>query len=160
MPQWFRSLSLPLLFGGLLMIITGVLLGLGGFTFTYARGTSYLSNNPETCVNCHIMEEQYNAWQHSSHRMIATCNDCHTPHDFVNKWITKGVNGFNHGLAFTTGNYPETIHIRDFNAEIVQENCVACHQTLVEQVYGSHADQDRRCVDCHGNVGHQNRSTQ
>jgi cytochrome c nitrite reductase small subunit len=148
-----------LLFGGILTVAVGVLIGLGGFTFTYARGTSYLSNNPETCANCHIMRDEYEAWTTSSHRNFATCNDCHTPHDPIGKWVTKGVNGFNHGLAFTTGNYPEVIQIRDYNADIVQENCVACHETLVSNVYGMHADADRRCVDCHGNPGHQNRNT-
>lgn len=155
-----RRLSRSLLLGGALMVVFGVLVGLGGFTFVYARGTSYLSNDPETCVNCHIMRDQYEAWQTSSHRTVAVCNDCHTPHDPLMKWITKGINGFNHSLAFTTGDYPEVIHIRDYNADIVQENCIGCHTTLVSNVYGMHDDQDRRCVDCHGNTGHQNRNTQ
>lgn len=152
--------SRSLMLGGVLMVALGILIGLGGFTFVYARGTSYLSNDPETCINCHVMRDQFEAWNTSSHRNVAVCNDCHTPHDFLGKWITKGINGFNHGLAFTTGNYPEVIHIREHNAEIVQENCLGCHQTLVSQVYGEHSDADRRCVECHGNVGHQNRSTQ
>lgn len=160
MPRIAGSRSRAFLLGGALMIVLGMLAGLGGFTFVYARGTSYLSNDPETCVNCHIMRDQYDAWSYSSHRNVAVCNDCHTPHDFVGKWVTKGINGFNHGLAFTTGNFPAVIQIKDYNADIVQENCVSCHQTLISQVYSYHADQDRRCVDCHGNVGHQNRSTQ
>lgn len=160
MPRFIGSRSLQIALVGGILILLGALVGLSGFTFTYARGASYLSNDPETCVNCHIMRDQYDAWRVSSHRNVATCNDCHTPHDFLGKWITKGINGFNHGLAFTTGNYPEVIHIRDHNADIAQENCVACHQTLVGQVYGYHADTERRCVECHGNVGHQNRSTQ
>ena len=149
-----------LILGGVLMVALGVLVGLGGFTFVYARGASYLSNDPETCVNCHIMRDEYEAWQMSSHRNVATCNDCHTPHDPINKWIVKGINGFNHSLAFTTGNYPENIQIHDFNAEVAQENCVYCHSTLVSEVYGSHTDADRFCTDCHGNPGHQNRNTQ
>jgi cytochrome c nitrite reductase small subunit len=160
MPRFTRSRSLQIALTGGILILLGALLGLSGFTFSYARGASYLSNDPETCVNCHIMRDQYDAWRVSSHRNVATCNDCHTPHDFLGKWITKGINGFNHGLAFTTGNYPEVIHIRDYNAAIAQENCVSCHLTLVGQVYGYHADTERQCVDCHGNVGHQNRSTQ
>lgn len=149
-----------LILGGAFMIVIGVLVGLGGFTFAYAKGTSYLSNDPETCVNCHIMRDEFDAWSTSSHRNVATCNDCHTPHDFLGKWFTKGLNGFNHSLAFTTGNYPEVIQIHERNAEIVQENCIACHETLVSNVYGLHEDQDRSCVDCHGNPGHQNRNTQ
>lgn len=41
----------------LLAIVLGVLSGLGIFTFGYGQGASYLSNNPESCVNCHIMNE-------------------------------------------------------------------------------------------------------
>ncbi len=152
--------SRMMLFGGVVIIALGVLVGLSGFTFVYAKGTSYLSNDPEACANCHIMGDEFTAWSVSSHRNVATCNDCHTPHDFVGKWFTKALNGFNHSLAFTTGNYPDVIQIHDFNARIAQENCVNCHQTLVSNVYGSHADQERRCVDCHGNPGHQNRNTQ
>jgi cytochrome c nitrite reductase small subunit len=158
--QFVRSRSSPLIFGGLLALVFGVLFGLGVFTFGYAKGVSYLSDDPSACVNCHVMRDQFNAWNHSSHKAVAVCNDCHMPHDFVGKWTTKAVNGFNHGLAFTTGSFPSTIHIRPYNADITQENCVSCHQTLVGQVYGYHEDQERRCVDCHGNVGHENRSTQ
>lgn len=148
------------LFGGLLSIAVGVFIGLGSFTFIYARGTSYLSNDPETCMNCHIMRDEYEAWTTSSHRNVATCNDCHTPHDPIGKWIVKGINGFNHSLAFTTGDYPEVIQIRDFNADIAQENCINCHSMLVSNVYSMHEDTERRCTACHGNPGHQNRNTQ
>src|SRR5690242_21733876 len=86
----------------LLGIALGVLVGVGGFTFIYARGASYLTNDPRACVNCHIMREQFDGWVASSHRAVAVCNDCHAPHDFVGKYVTKAVNGFNHSFAFTT----------------------------------------------------------
>ena len=146
------------LWGFSLVGLAGILFGLGVFTFGYARGTSYLSDNPETCVNCHIMRQQFDAWNQSSHKAVATCNDCHTPHEFPGKWLVKGLNGWNHSLAFTTGDYPDPIRIRDFNAEIAQQNCLYCHQAMVSQVYGFHQDQSRRCVDCHGNVGHRTNS--
>lgn len=71
--------------GLLLAAVVGVFLGLSASTFTYAEGTSYLSNDPRACVNCHIMREQYDAWQKSLHHANATCNDCHVPHDLVGK---------------------------------------------------------------------------
>ena len=40
----------------------GMLLGLGGFTFHYGEGLSYLSTDPAACVNCHIMQPQYESW--------------------------------------------------------------------------------------------------
>ncbi|CAN5592782.1 hypothetical protein BH09PLA1_BH09PLA1_11250 [soil metagenome] len=40
-------------------MLIGICIGLGSFTFNYAEGLSYLSNNPRACVNCHIMNDQY-----------------------------------------------------------------------------------------------------
>ena len=74
----------------------GILLGVAGYTFHYAKGTSYLSNNPLACVNCHVMQEHYDSWVKSSHRAIATCNDCHVPHTFPEKYLAKLINGWNH----------------------------------------------------------------
>jgi cytochrome c nitrite reductase small subunit len=85
---------------------------------------------------------------------VAVCNDCHTPHRFPDKWIVKGINGFNHSLAFTLGNYPDPIRIRQFNANIAQENCVECHQITVSQMHSSPTHEEQRCVACHSNVGH------
>jgi cytochrome c nitrite reductase small subunit len=69
----------------MLGVAAGLLLGLGGYTFVYARGASYLTNDPQACVNCHVMREQFDGWQRSSHRRAAVCNDCHAPHDLFGK---------------------------------------------------------------------------
>ena len=135
----------------------GVLIGLSAFTFVYAEGFSYFSNDPNACMNCHIMRDQFDGWSHSTHKTVAVCNDCHTPHRFPDKWIVKGINGFNHSLAFTLGTYPENLHIRGFNADIARENCLECHATAVSAIEhaGESAD-GLNCVACHGNVGHGN----
>ncbi len=132
----------------------GVLFGLSIYTFSYAEGASYLSDDPNTCVNCHVMQEQFDGWNRSSHKAAATCNDCHTPHNFPDKWVVKGLNGWNHSLAFTTGNFPNVIQIKEFNAHVVQENCIDCHETLTSNVHRSNEEEALSCVACHGNVGH------
>ena len=58
-----------------LALMLGVLVGLGAFTFVYAEGFSYFSNDPNACMNCHIMREQFDGWSHSSHKAEATCTD-------------------------------------------------------------------------------------
>ncbi len=147
------------------VLAAGVAVGLGLYTFNYAEGLSYFSSDPKACINCHSMQTQWDGWNHSSHRNVAACNDCHTPHRFPDKWVVKGVNGFNHSLAFTTGNYPDPIRIRAFNAAIAEENCRECHEGVVSMVahfdtvgYDAHAGVDSSppmsCVRCHGNVGH------
>jgi cytochrome c nitrite reductase small subunit len=139
-----------------LAVLLGAGFGLGLYTFNYAEGLSYFSSDPAACVNCHAMNGQFDAWNHSSHKTIAVCNDCHTPHRFPDKWIVKGINGFNHSLAFTTGNYPNPIRIRAFNAAIAYENCLECHRTMVGQINQMISDEELSCVRCHSNVGHGN----
>lgn len=133
--------------------------GLGMFTFTRAQGWSYFSHDPAACVNCHVMRPQFAAWQHSSHRNVATCQDCHMPHDFVGKWYTKARDGWNHSKAFTLGNFHEPIQITEADERIALHNCVACHRTVLSStthlnVKAMQEDGAPTCTSCHGNVGH------
>lgn len=135
---------------------SGVCLGVGGYTFYYAQGASYLSNDPRACVNCHIMQEQYDGWQKSSHHGVATCNDCHVPQDLAGKYLAKALNGYHHSRAFTLQDFHEPIRIKEGNAAILQENCVRCHASLVHELIadrGAHGER-RSCVACHRSVGH------
>src|SRR6516165_6995974 len=77
------------------------------FFVRYAEGFSYLSNDPKACVDCHIMREQYDGWQKASHHAVATCNDCHVPHETVPKYWVKAEDGFWHSKGFTHQDFPE-----------------------------------------------------
>ncbi len=137
-------------------VVVGVLLGVGLYTFRYAEGLSYLSNDPKTCMNCHIMREHYDSWIRSSHRMAATCNDCHVPHAFPDKYLVKLKNGWNHSRAFTLQGFPEPIRIRPSNLVVLQHNCIQCHAVAVQDI-ASHRDVNlgqARCTACHRSVGH------
>lgn len=112
----------------------GVALGLGAFTFVYAKGASYLSTDPAVCANCHIMGEHYAAWQRSSHRAVAGCADCHMPHDLVGKYLAKASNGFWHSLAFTTGAFPDPLQIKPHNRAITEGACRDCHGDIVATI--------------------------
>ena len=140
-----------------LAALLGALAGLSAFTLHYARGASYLSNSPEACANCHVMREQYEAWQRSSHGRVAVCNDCHSPHTIPEKLFVKGINGLRHSVAFTLGNFDEPIRITSFNARVVQANCEDCHRTMISQMTGRHADEALPCASCHAGVGHPTR---
>lgn len=134
----------------------GLFVGIGGYTFWYARGASYLSDDPAACVNCHVMRPQFAAWQASSHHAVATCNSCHVPHDLIGKYYTKAENGYHHSYAFTFQTFPETIRMREHSREIVLENCVTCHADLVDSI-AAHQDDPRTrvdCISCHAGVGH------
>jgi cytochrome c nitrite reductase small subunit len=134
----------------------GAMLGLGVYTFFYAHGLSYLSNDPAACMNCHIMREQYDSWVKSSHHAAATCNDCHTPHALLPKSLTKLDNGWNHSRKFTLQSFREPIRIRPVNLVKLQVNCVHCHATMVHDVVTARevARGEARCTTCHRSVGH------
>lgn len=135
--------------------LVGVTAGIGAYTFIYAKGASYLTNDPRACANCHVMQNHYAAWLKSSHRTAATCNDCHTPHQFAGKYLTKMKNGFRHSLAFTTQRFHEPIQITDSNRAITEQACRSCHQPVVQAI-DAHArrGEELSCLRCHASVGH------
>jgi cytochrome c nitrite reductase small subunit len=142
-----------------LAVVVGVLFGAGLFTAWHGEAFSYLSNDPEACVNCHIMREQFDGWTKGSHSAAATCNDCHTPHGAVTKWVGKARNGYAHSAAFTLQDFPEPIRITEYNAEVLQENCVDCHRDFVNEMLGmipsgGGRPEQPHCVRCHRDVGH------
>ena len=139
-----------------LAVTIGVAAGIGAYTFRYARGLSYLSTDPKACVNCHIMQPQYDAWQKASHHTVAVCVDCHLPHDFVRKYLAKTENGWRHGEKFTTQQFVEPIVVQAKGRAILQENCLRCHGDLVHEIVRTArtAEDELRCTHCHAGVGH------
>lgn len=137
-------------------VVLGLTAGIGFYTFAYARGASYLTDDPGACANCHVMEEQYAGWTKSSHRSVAVCNDCHTPPGLVPKYATKALNGWNHSFAFTTGRFPDPIRITPRNRRVTEAACRKCHASIVETIDGhaESADLQLSCIRCHRNVGH------
>lgn len=140
----------------ILAIMAGILAGVGGYTFYYAKGFSYMSNDPRACINCHIMRDQYDGWQKASHHGHATCNDCHVPHDFFGKWITKATNGYHHSKGFTFQDFHEPIQIKASSSAVLNANCIYCHKDYVREITAHRVNQDQEliCVRCHDNVGH------
>jgi len=136
-------------------VAAGLALGFGAYTFVYAKGYSYLTNDPAACANCHVMTEYYDGWMKSSHRAVAVCNDCHTPTGVVGKYSTKASNGFWHSFAFTTGEFPDPLRIKPHNREIAEQTCQKCHLEIVQAIEGPHAVTTQLgCIRCHGAVGH------
>jgi cytochrome c nitrite reductase small subunit len=137
-------------------VLVGVTLGLGLYTFVYAKGYSYITDDPNACANCHVMSEQLAGWVKSSHRAVAVCNDCHVPHDLVGKYQVKASNGFWHSYYFTTQTFDEPIRATAKSRRVVEGNCRRCHEPVVQAMgTPSHAGEETlSCVRCHGSVGH------
>jgi cytochrome c nitrite reductase small subunit len=140
----------------LLSALVGVLLGTSLFTFHVAKGTSYLSNDPQACINCHIMREPLESWQKSSHHAVAVCNDCHVSQHWLGRWVTKADNGFRHSWAFTFQDFHEPIQLHPRGQAVLQQNCLRCHAEFVSGIV-RHAPLEEdaaNCVRCHAAVGH------
>ncbi|RDU64763.1 cytochrome c nitrite reductase small subunit [Helicobacter sp. MIT 14-3879] len=142
------------------IIAVGFVVGAGSFTFWYAKGFSYFSNDSKACNNCHVMNEVYKDWSIGSHKNYATCNDCHIPDGFVSKWLTKAQSGFSHAYSFTLKDIESNLSATQKSKTIVQENCIRCHSNMVSSVVNPttkivhNYDKSLSCVSCHKNIGH------
>ncbi len=145
----------------IILALIGVIIGLALTAFKLSNAVSYLSDQPETCINCHVMTPEYSTWFHSSHRENANCNDCHVPHNnFVRKYWFKANDGLRHATMFTLRLEPQVIQIKSAGKEVVQENCIRCHTHLINEVSlladgkDMHNSPERKCWDCHREVPH------
>jgi len=114
----------------------------------------YLGNDPTACNNCHVMDAVYEGWFHAGHKQWATCNDCHTPHELVPKYFVKMTSGMNHVTMFTLNHIPNPLRAKESTKEIVQANCIYCHQETVANIADGQMDSDRYCFECHRSVAH------
>lgn len=143
-------------------LLIAFFVGIFIYTLYVSNAVSYLSDDPKTCVNCHVMRSEFATWQHSSHREVAVCNDCHVPHNnVVNKYFFKAKDGLRHATMFTFRMEPQVIKMHEAGQAVVQKNCQGCHQnvnrdvgllnvTLEDKLHG----EGKLCWDCHREVPH------
>jgi cytochrome c nitrite reductase small subunit len=144
------------------LILTGMLIGLGILTLYVGNATSYLSDDPRACMNCHVMAPQYATWERSSHARVTVCNDCHVPQDnLFNKFLFKAMDGTRHSYMFTFRLEPQVIRIHAAGTAVVQENCIRCHSHLNQNVQERLVTLDLRihgggklCWECHRETPH------
>ncbi len=154
-----------------------------GVAFLLRQSPRYLSNRPEACLGCHVMQAPHQAWSLGPHAKVAVCNECHVPHGGGFRALAfKAWAGVRHGAVLAVGATPSRLRIRPASAQVVKENCLRCHGGLVEipqvrfmprgdgegevasQVRGRgnwprprtayHADPRRNCMECHRGKGH------
>ena len=163
MAKFIRALKPPPGWRTAVILVLGVFVGLGAYIMYVSKAASYLSDEPETCINCHVMNPQYATWFHSSHRERATCNDCHVPHDNAfNKYLFKAKDGLRHATMFSLRLEPQVIYIKEEGAEVVQQNCVRCHNDLITDnkmlaktnQFDHFRVEGRYCWSCHREVPH------
>ncbi len=144
------------------IIVLGIFCGLSIYVFYISKAPSYLSDNPKTCINCHIMTPQYVTWNHSAHREGSHCNDCHVPHNnVINKYYFKAKDGVRHAAVFTLRREPQVILIKETGREVVKDNCIRCHKPVLADPYITRINREfynfrseRKCWDCHRETPH------
>ena len=138
------------------MLLLGVFLGLGLLLAQVGRVPSYLSDDPKTCMNCHVMTDAYISWEHSSHANQAVCNDCHVPHTSIPRaYAFKAQDGLRHATIFTLRQEPESIKLSAGAIPVVQENCLRCHEDRLTAISACREQPGTlRCWDCHRDVPH------
>ncbi len=139
----------------ILMAVAGLLCGMALLLFRVSNAASYLSDAPETCINCHVMTPYYASWQRSSHREEATCNDCHVPQDNIFRtYYFKATDGMRHTRVFALRQEPQTLVLNPAAVPVIQQNCVRCHEhQIMRTAMGSSAN-ERLCWECHRETPH------
>lgn len=145
------------------IVLSGIFCGLVAYLGYASKAASYLSDNPATCVNCHVMGPYYATWNHSSHARVATCNDCHVPQDnFFRKWLFKAKDGLRHATVYATRNEPHVMKAIEASSNVIMENCIRCHTQLNQEIVKTgrvtyseaHCGKGKACWDCHREVSH------
>lgn len=160
--KMFRFLIPPANWRLTVIILTGIFAGILLLVAHISKATSYLSDKPETCINCHVMYPHYASWSKSSHSEAATCSDCHVPQDnLVRKYYFKANDGFRHSLFFTFRWEPQVLMLKRPGKGVVQENCIRCHSQLVDMTQlvevtrsVAEAGDGKFCWDCHRETPH------
>ena len=117
-----------------------------------SNAASYLSNAPETCMNCHVMTDAYASWQRGSHGKVTVCNDCHVPHDnILAKSAFKAMDGAKHSAIFTARAEPQVLQLSKGAVPVMQQNCVRCHGDQFQMIRLADSTQ-QTCWSCHTNI--------
>lgn len=145
------------------ILLAGVIFGLGFFTVYASRAHSYMSDDPATCVNCHVMGPFYATWLHSSHSRNAVCNDCHVPKDNIFKeYYFHAMDGLRHSTVFTLRGEPQVMQAIEASQNVIMDNCIRCHTQLNTEFVKTgkktfsmlKESGGKACWDCHREVPH------
>jgi len=133
-------------------VSAGICIGMAILLARIANAASYLSDAPQTCINCHVMTDAYATWQRGSHGRVAICTDCHVPHNnSVAKYAFKAVDGLKHSYVFTLRKEPQVLELSERALPVVQANCLRCHGNQMTMIRLA-ASSQRECWDCHNNI--------
>ncbi|MBG7609466.1 MAG: NapC/NirT family cytochrome c [Anaerolineae bacterium] len=130
-----------------------------------AVGVNYIfeaTANPTFCGSCHVMQNQYEAWDRNPHRDV-TCDVCHYPPgvEYFIQGKVVGVTEVVNNLAGTFGTKP--------HGTVDNANCESCHPVAdliglstpfrakiifnhTELIPGNNSGITMRCNNCHSHI--------
>ena len=160
--KFLKAFAPPATWRFVVLILLGIFFGLVLLTFHVGRATSYLSDEPSACVNCHVMAPFFATWQNSSHARFTVCNDCHVPQNNIfAKYFFKASDGLRHSYMFTFRLEPQVIRIHEAGRNAVQNNCIRCHSNQIHPIsvraISAQSIQEHGqgyCWDCHRETPH------
>jgi len=137
----------------------------GGIVVLLVASSVSILSSSSSCIVCHEMEPDYNAWKNSTHQRVL-CLSCHSP---ANNGVTFAIEElvllrevFNH----VTGLYSIPINKNsELSKRMGSELCARCHllkqPTLTFGVgvrinHEAHREEGIACPICHNRVVHKN----
>lgn len=117
------------------------------YVYEYTSTTYYCG------TTCHIMKPAYETAFHNVHREVnnVNCKDCHIPHDnLAHQVVFKGYSGAK-DIYKNAFDPPDVIHTTKWSQNVIQENCIRCHQSIVARVQ---ITDGKRCFECHRGIPH------
>ena len=112
---------------------------------------SEATGSKEFCGSCHSMEMEAATFENSSHK-FQNCTECHLPHDnAINYWATKASTGITDVYHEVLRDYPARIQLSEDGRDLVNSNCLRCHQGTVSEV---HTGSTENCIKCHRGIAH------
>lgn len=137
------------------LVIAAGILALGFCMMLLLKAPFLGLDTPQFCGSCHAMDEQFNTYSHSAHRLGASCGDCHIPHSLVYGGAFKAYTGTRDLLAVTTNTVPTEIRVTEMSKDVMQENCLRCHEDVMGEIGDTSLDGGKFCFDCHRSSPHQ-----
>ena len=108
-----------------LIVLFGVLVGVGSFTFDLRpRGSATSAPTRGLRQLPHHERRSTTRGAKGPHHASATCVDCHLPHEFVPKYIAKAENGYRHSKGVHAAGLPRADPDQAAATRILQENCM------------------------------------
>jgi cytochrome c-type protein NapC/trimethylamine-N-oxide reductase cytochrome c-type subunit TorC len=157
------------------LIVLGILVGFPLFSMTYY--TMVRTSTPDFCASCHEIKPAVRAWRGSTHvnntvGVVVDCMDCHLPapqntFDFFFAKTTHGIKDVM--VHFLGGAYDRDEQKDAAYAAFRNDQCQKCHRNLLtipnrrgamlahRSVLYSRPGYDKKCVDCHYDLVHNDR---